>query len=131
VTRKKPLARASIETNESAATPGWLVAVRAAESKKAAHIKVLDLRDVTSFTECFIICSASNPRQSQAISDEVALQLKKQGKIPLSLEGYEHAEWILADYGDYIVHIFSEKAREYYDLERLWRNAKDVEIPKA
>ncbi len=107
------------------------MAVRAAESKKAAHIKVLDLRDVTSFTECFIICSASNPRQSQAISDEVALQLKKQGKIPLSLEGYEHAEWILADYGDYIVHIFSEKAREYYDLERLWRNAKDVEIPKA
>jgi len=131
VTRKKPLARASIETHEPTPTPGWLEAVRAAESKKAAKIRVLDLRDVTSFTDCFIICSASNPRQSQAISDEIALQLKKQGQVPLSVEGYDHAEWILADYGDYIVHIFSEKAREYYDLERLWRNAKDVEIPKA
>lgn len=72
-----------------------------------------------------------NPRQSQAISDEIALRLKKRGQLPVSVEGYNHAEWILADYGDYIVHIFSEKARQYYDLERLWRHAKKVEIPDS
>ena len=105
------------------------MAVRAAQSKKADNVRVLDLQEVTSFTDFFVICSASNSRQSQAICDEVALQLKQQGQFPLSVEGYEHAEWILADYGDYIVHVFSEKAREYYDLERLWRNAKVVEIP--
>lgn len=104
----------------------WGVAVRAAESKKASDIRVLDLRDITSFTDTFVICTGSNSRQIQAISDEVSLELKQAGRMPLSLEGFEHAEWILADYGDFIVHIFSEKARLYYDLERLWRQAKDV-----
>ena len=112
-------------------SPTWLVAVRAAESKKASEIRVLDLRDVTSFTDYFIVCTGLNPRQSQAISDEISLQLKRQGDLPMSLEGYDHAEWILADYGDYIVHIFSEKARLYYDLERLWRRAKPVSIPES
>ncbi len=107
-------------------TEPWAVAVRAAESKKASDIRVLDLRDVTSFTDTFVICTGSNSRQIQAISDEVNLKLKQAGQLPLSLEGFEHAEWILADYGDFIVHIFSEKARLYYDLERLWRQAKDV-----
>lgn len=102
--------------------------MRAAESKKASDIRVLDLRDVTSFTDTFIICSGSNSRQIQAISDEIGLEMKKARRTRLSLEGYEHAEWILADYGDFIVHIFSDKARQYYDLERLWRAAKTVEI---
>ncbi len=110
--------------------PPWLVAVRAAESKKAGDIRVLDLRGVASFTDFFILCTAYNPRQSQAISDEIVEQLKKLGQAPLSVEGYEHAEWILADYGDYVVHIFSEQARLYYDLERLWRHAKLVPIPE-
>ncbi len=110
-------------------TPPWLAAVRAADSKKAVDIRVLDLRGLTSFTDYFVLCTAANPKQSQAISDEVTLQLKRRGELPISLEGYEHAEWILADYGDYIVHIFSEKARAYYDLERLWRRGKVVEIP--
>jgi len=101
--------------------------VRAAESKKAIDIRVLDLRGVTSFTDFFVICSGSNPRQIQAIADEVALTLKKQGHAPLHVEGYENAEWVLADFGDFIVHVFSEKARLYYDLERLWRQAKVVE----
>ncbi|MCS6952207.1 MAG: ribosome silencing factor [Bryobacteraceae bacterium] len=114
-----------------AETPSWLVAVRAAESKKAGDIRVLDLRGVASFTDFFVLCTAYNPRQSQAISDEIVTQLKKRGETPLSLEGYEHAEWILADYGDYIVHIFSERARLYYDLERLWRHAKVVPVPPA
>ncbi len=110
--------------------PPWLVVVRAAESKKAGDIRVLDLRGVASFTDFFILCTAYNPRQSQAISDEIVEQLKKLGRVPLSVEGYEHAEWILADYGDYVVHIFSEQARLYYDLERLWRHAKLVPIPE-
>jgi ribosome-associated protein len=76
-----------------------------------------------------VICSGSNPKQVQAIADEVGLQLKKLGEHPISLEGYAQAEWILADYGDMLVHVFSGKAREYYDLERLWRAAKNVAIP--
>jgi ribosome-associated protein len=77
-----------------------------------------------------VIATGANPRQVQAISDEVSLQLKQQvGELPFSVEGYNQAEWVLADYGDLLVHIFSPKAREYYSLERLWRSAKTVEIP--
>ncbi len=105
------------------------MAVRAAESKKATDICVLDLTGVTSFTDYFIICTGSNPKQIQAIADEIGLRLKDRGELPHSMEGYNQAEWILADYGDYLVHIFSEKARAYYDLERLWRTARHVPIP--
>jgi ribosome-associated protein len=123
--------RAEVEAIRSQ-TPTWLLAVRAAESKKATEIKVLDLRGVTSFADFFVICTGSNPRQVQAIADEVGLQMKQQAQeVPLSLEGYEQAEWVLMDYGDLLVHIFSPKARVYYDLERLWRSAKPVEIPAA
>jgi len=104
--------------------------VRAAESKKATDIRILDLTGITSFADFFVICSGGNQRQVQAISDEVGLQLKQQaGELPISVEGYNQAEWVLADYGDLLVHVFSLKAREYYGLERLWRSAKTVEIP--
>ncbi len=110
--------------------PNWLVAVQAAQSKKAENIKVLDLRQVSSFADYFVICSGSNPRQIQAISDEVGLQLKKQrGETPLNVEGYNNAEWILLDYADLLVHVFSAQAREYYALDRLWRHAAEIEIP--
>ncbi|MEX2262058.1 MAG: ribosome silencing factor [Bryobacteraceae bacterium] len=109
--------------------PPLLLAVRAAESKKATDIKVLDLSGITSFTDYFVICSGSNPRQIQAISDEIRKRLKDTGEMPMSVEGYDEAEWILTDYGDFLIHVFSEKARGNYDLERLWRNAKTVEIP--
>ena len=90
----------------------------------------MDLRGVTSFADFFVIATGANPRQVQAISDEVGLQLKqKAGELPSSIEGYNQAEWVLADYGDLLVHIFSPKAREYYSLERLWRSAKTLEIP--
>lgn len=112
------------------ATPTWLIAVRAAESKKATDIKVLDLTGITSFTDYFVICTGANQRQIQAIAEEVGLAIKHQTReLPHSLEGYQQAEWVLADYGDMIVHIFSPKSREYYDLERLWRGAKAVGIP--
>jgi ribosome-associated protein len=77
-----------------------------------------------------VICTGNNQRQVQAISEEVGLRIKREAhELPNSLEGYTQAEWVLADYGDLLVHIFSPKAREYYDLERLWRAAKAVEIP--
>ena len=81
---------------------------------------------MTTFTDTLIICSGANSRQNQTISNEIEVQLKEQGDIPSSVEGYTNAEWVLMDYGDYVVNIFSEKARAYYDLERLWRDAKPV-----
>jgi ribosome-associated protein len=105
------------------------VAVRAAESKKATDVRVLDLTGITAFADYFVIATGANGRNVQAIADEVGLRLKQQGELPFSVEGYTQAEWILADYGDFLVHVFSVKSREYYDLERLWRNAKAVEIP--
>lgn len=103
--------------------------MRAAESKKADDIKVLDLRPVTTFADYFVICSGANPRQIQTIADEVEARLKDVGERPKSIEGYSNAEWILMDYGDYIVNIFSQAARRYYDLERLWRDAPEVTPP--
>ena len=75
-----------------------------------------------------MICSVSNPRQGQAVCDEVEKALKETGELPVSIEGYDQAEWILMDYGDLLVHIFSENARKYYDLERLWRGAVIVDL---
>ena len=98
--------------------------MRAAESKQAKDLVVLDVRDVTSFADTFLICSGANTRQIQTIADEIEQELKKQGEYPASVEGYSNAEWVLVDYGDFLVHIFSQKSRAYYDLERLWRDAK-------
>ena len=106
----------------------WREAVKAADAKQAKDIRVLDLRDVSSFADTFIICTGSNSRQIQAIADEVEARLSKKGERANSIEGYKNAEWVLLDYGDYLVHVFSEKARAYYDLERLWRDAKVVAV---
>ena len=103
--------------------------MRAAQAKQATDITILDLNGVTSFTDYFVICSGANVRQNQAIADEIGLKLKARGELPLSVEGYEQGEWILSDYGDFLVHVFSTKAREYYDLERLWRAAKIIPVP--
>ena len=105
------------------------MAVRAAESKKATDIRVLDLSGITAFADFFVICTGANARNVQAIADEVGLRLKQAGELPFCVEGYNQAEWVLADYGNFLVHIFSPKSRAYYDLERLWRNGKSVEIP--
>jgi ribosome-associated protein len=107
------------------------LALTCASEKKAVNLIALDLRDIASFTEFFIVASGTNQRQVQAISDEINEQLKKQlDARPIRVEGYNTAEWVLLDYGDFIVHIFEQKAREFYDLERLWRDAKKVEIPE-
>ena len=109
----------------------WQVAVEAALAKKAEDISVLNLEEVATFTCFFVICSGLNPRQNQAISDEIEKQLKQEGVRASNVEGYQQAEWILMDYGDFIVHIFSPRARNYYDLERLWRTARRVAVPEV
>ena len=106
------------------------LALHSASEKKAYDLIALDLREVASFTEFFIISTGANQRQVQAIADEIEEQLKKQlNARPVRTEGYSAAEWVLMDYGDFIVHIFEKNAREFYDLERLWRDAKRVELP--
>jgi len=106
-----------------------LMALSAAGEKKAINSIVLDLREVASFTDYFVITSGTNERQVQAISDEVVETLKKAGTPAARVEGYKTAEWILLDYGDFVMHIFDEKARKFYDLERLWRESQRVELP--
>ena len=110
-------------------SPNWLVAVRAAQDKKATDIKVLDLREITSFTDFFVLCNGSNPKQIQAITDEIQQKLKARGEYAGGIEGYETGEWILSDYLDLIIHVFNEKTRQFYDLDRLWREAREVAIP--
>ena len=106
-----------------------LVALNAAGEKKAIEPVVLDLREIASFTDFFVIVSGANERQVQAISDEIYESLKKSGPAAARVEGYKTAEWILLDYGDFVVHVFEQKARKFYDLERLWRESKRVELP--
>ena len=107
------------------------LALVCASEKKAFDMVALDLREIASFTEFFIICSGANQRQVQAISDEINEQLKKQLKTKaIRVEGYNAGEWILLDYGDFIVHIFEKVARDFYDLQRLWRDARKVELPQ-
>jgi ribosome-associated protein len=103
-------------------------AIAACLDKKAEELSILELEKGSgAFTDYFVICSGTNPRQIQAIADEVELRLKKAGLYPAHTEGYNQAEWVLLDYVDFVVHIFAEKARRYYELERLWKSAKRVE----
>ena len=106
-----------------------LLALHSASEKKAIDPVVLDLREIASFTDYFVIFSGANERQVQAISDEVYDQLKKAGEPAARVEGYKTAEWILLDFGDFVVHVFEQKARKFYDLERLWRESKRVALP--
>src|SRR5262249_30273534 len=97
-----------------------------AESKQARDIVVLDVRDVTSFADEFLICTGGNTRPIQAITHEIEQQGKKKSEYPKKIEGYSKTPRGLVDYGDFVVYIFSQKARVYYDLERLWRDAKPL-----
>jgi ribosome-associated protein len=104
-------------------------ALHAASDKKARDLVVLDLRPVATFTDYFLIASGTNARQVQAIADEITERLKREGTRAERIEGYKTAEWVLVDYGDFIVHIFEDKARRFYDLERLWREGVRVPLP--
>lgn len=107
----------------------WQIAVRAAQDRKALDLTMLDIGQVSTFTERFLICHGTNSRQVQAIADAVQRDLKAAGWLPFSVEGYRNAEWILLDYGDFVVHVFSPEKRFYYDLERLWRTAPRLPVP--
>ena len=106
-----------------------VAALHAASDKKALETVVLDLRRVASFTDFFLITSGTNVRQVQAVADDVVERLRGQGSRAARVEGYNAAEWVLLDYGDFIVHVFEDEARRFYDLERLWRDASRVELP--
>jgi ribosome-associated protein len=100
-------------------------AIQACLDKKGEEISILEMEKGSGvFTDYFVVCSGTNPRQIQAIADEVELRLKDMGLRPTHVEGYKQAEWVLVDYLDFVVHVFSEKARKFYDLERLWKSAK-------
>jgi ribosome-associated protein len=103
-------------------------AILACQDKKAEEVTVLELEKGSgAFTDYFVVCSGTNPRQIQTIADAVDERLEALGMRPAHSEGYKQAEWVLLDYVDFVVHIFSENARRYYDLERLWKSARKLE----
>jgi ribosome-associated protein len=105
-------------------------AVQAARDKKAIDLQVLDLRALAGFTDFFVICSGKNARQVQAIADAVEDALRKDHVKPAHVEGFARAEWVLLDYFDFVVHVFSSERREFYALERLWGSADRVDLPE-
>lgn len=105
---------------------GVKISVKASLAKKGEELVVLDLRGISSFTDYFIVTHGNSPRQNIALYESIEQELKKEKIKPLSIEGKEHAEWILMDYGSFIVHVFSKRAREYYSLEKLWGDALKV-----
>jgi ribosome-associated protein len=104
-------------------------AVEAAQDKQAVDITVLNLSGAGAFAEYFLLCSGQSQPQIQAIGEAIEEKLHRQGRRVAHREGKSSAEWVLLDYGDFVVHIFSERARQYYDLERLWRSAERMTFP--
>jgi len=103
-------------------------AIAACQDKKAEEITVLEMEAGSgAFTDYFVVCSGTNAKQIQSIADAVEDRLEAAGHRPVNKEGYKQAEWVLLDYLNFVVHIFTEKARKYYDLERLWKTAKRLE----
>lgn len=103
--------------------PEVRLSVKTGQDKKAEDIVVLDLREISSFTDFFVIMAGNSNRQNAAIYESIELELKKSRVMPIGVEGREQAEWILIDYGSFIVHVFSKQARSYYSLEKLWGDA--------
>lgn len=104
------------------------VAARAALEKKAEHALALDLRPVAEFTDFFLLLTGHNQRQLIAIADAVTDALRAEGRRPLHVEGYPRHEWILLDYGSFVVHVMTPKSRSFYDLERLWGGSERLEV---
>jgi ribosome-associated protein len=102
--------------------------VNAALDKKSINNQLLDLRGLTTVADYFMICSGTSTRQVRAIADSIIMELKKHQVVPMSIEGYNDNKWVLVDYGDFIVHVFFDYLREYYDLEGLWREANRLPI---
>ena len=102
--------------------------VNAALEKKAKNLTLLNVRENSAFTDYFLICSGASDRQVQAIASSIREKMKKDGILPLGVEGESHGQWILMDYDDVVVHIFYEPVREFYDIERLWSEAPRMEV---
>ncbi len=102
---------------------------RALLDRKAIDLVILEVKDLSSFTDYFLICSGNSDRQVQAIASHIEEKLGKEGIHPLGIEGKREGRWTLLDYGDVVVHIFFQPVREFYDLERLWSEATRVEVP--
>jgi ribosome-associated protein len=103
-------------------------AIEAALDKKAFDVQVLALRNSEAFTDYFIVCSANSIRQVRAVVDEVGKKLRIVQRRPSHIEGYEHGEWVLMDFFDFVVHVFTPETRHFYDIERLWGNAIKIDI---
>jgi ribosome-associated protein len=103
--------------------------IAAASEKKALNLIVLDVRDLTSIADVFIICSGRSNRQVNAIADSIVAKLKKHKIKPLSVEGTGEGHWVLLDYGHVVIHVFYEPVREFFDLEGLWADAKRIMTP--
>jgi ribosome-associated protein len=106
------------------------IAVEASLDKKATDLVVLDLTGICSFTDRFLVCTGASRRQTQAIADNVVESLRETGLRPTHVEGHAEGSWILMDYGDFVVHVFTPETREFYDLERLWREGRRVDLPE-
>ena len=106
--------------------PPFDLFVQAVLGKKASQVVLMDVRELTSMADAFLICSGHSNRQVTAIAEHVLRFLKKKGKKPLSVEGKQEGHWVLLDYGDVIIHIFYEPLRKFYDLEGLWIDAKRI-----
>jgi ribosome-associated protein len=106
--------------------PELRIAIKAAQDKQAAEVTLLDLQGLGAFTDQFIVCSGLSSRQVDAICDEIEEQLRRVGVRVLHREGKAGAEWMLLDFGSFLVHVFTERARHYYDIERLWRAARRI-----
>jgi ribosome-associated protein len=108
-----------------------LLAAETCDEKKAKEIVVLDVRKITSISDYFIVCSTTNERQARAIAEEMRMKLKEMGRREMGVEGIDDARWVLQDFGDIVLHIFHESQREFYDIEGLWADAKQVRWKKA
>lgn len=125
------MAKTKSGTTKKARVPAViLAAVAAMRDKKADDLVALDLRAADAFTDFFLVATGQNRRQVQAIADAVEATLKAKKLRPLHVEGYEHGDWVLLDYFDFVVHVFSPSARGFYALERLWGNAEVVALPE-
>jgi len=106
----------------------YILCANAALEKKALDLIILDIKEISSFADYFIICSGNSSRQVQAIASTIEINLKKKGIYPLGIEGFNEGQWILLDYEDIIIHVFYQPLREFYELERLWADAPRVTL---
>lgn len=118
-----------IQVSEISLAKAFL-SIQAAANKKAENMKILDLHEISSFTDYFVVCSGHSDRQVQAIADSIVIQLKEDGFSPISVEGYREGRWVVVDFGDVVIHVFMDALREYYDIEQLWHDARKVPIPQ-